>query len=211
MSAQILFLDVNGTILDDWGVAFEALAVVLDHFGVPRPTIEEYVYEVGVDGDYRGFYQRRGIHSSRAELYAMFLPAYKAHLQELRLMPGVHDALHKMKDAGTEIHILTAARKDFIEPMLVSAGVHDLCDSWHYHIHDKSEQVRAVIDGSDIRPDKCVMVGDLPSDVRFAKQAGIKGVGFCNPHVPKDAFKELYNMDYFALSFAGLADYVCNI
>jgi len=208
MSTRMLFLDVNGTVLDDWEPAFEALAAVLDHFGGERPTLETYIREVGQDGDYRGFYRRRGIYESRDVLYKVFLPAYRAHAREIRLMPGVHDALRDIKQSGVEIHILTAARKDFIEPLLVQAGVHELCDSYHYHIHDKCEQVRAVIDGRNLQRDECVMVGDLPSDVVHAKRADIRAVGFYNPHVPKDIFSDLYDMDYFALSFQGLAEYL---
>jgi len=210
MATRILFLDVNGTVIDDWAPAYEGLAAVLDHYGIERPTLETYIHEVGIDGDYHEFYLRRGIYASRDALYKIFSPVYREHATEIQLMPGVHEALRAMKATGVEIHILTAARKDFIEPLLLESGVHELCDSYHYHVHDKSEQVRAVVSGMHIPDNECVMVGDLPSDVVHAKRADIRAVGFHNPHVPKDVFTDIFDMDYFTFSFQGLADYVCN-
>ena len=125
-------------------------------------------------------------------------------------MPGVHTALTQLHNAGIEIHILTAARQVFIEPLLHEIGVYTLCDSHHYHIHNKTAQVRVIIEKANIQPHECVMIGDLPSDVKHAKEADIHGVALNHPHLPKDAFSSLHDMDFYAYSFKGFVQYVLN-
>lgn len=207
MPRPIVFIDVNGTALDDWPAVVHGVNGVLAHYSVPRVSAEAYISEVARCGDYERFYRVRGIRASRDRLYELFLPAYRRHLHEVSLMPGVHEALARIARGGYEVHILTAARKDFVEPLLTAAGIHELCDSCHYHVHDKAAQVEAVLYGTEVSRQRCALLGDIPSDMRSARQAGVRAVAFKNPHVPAHLFKGVPT-DAHVSSFAEFGAYL---
>lgn len=189
MSHRVLFLDLNGTLIDDWIPSYAGVRAVFDHYELPCPTLADFIRGVAHTGDYRGFYLDNGIEATRDELYEVYIPAYHAYQDELELMLGVHPALAQLQGAGIEMHIVTAARKDFAEHLILQAHIAPYCDGFHYHVHDKHAQVCAIINGMDVDPAQCAMIGDLPSDVYAANRAGISSIGFMNPHVPSDVFE----------------------
>ncbi|OHA84253.1 MAG: hypothetical protein A2408_00120 [Candidatus Yonathbacteria bacterium RIFOXYC1_FULL_52_10] len=191
MAHKVLFLDLNGTVIDDWNPSYAGVRAIFDHYELPCPTLASFIRGVAHTGDYHGFYVQNGIDVSRDELYTLYIPAYHAHQDAIELVPGVHEALERIRNAGVEIHIVTAARKDFAEHLIDKANIAKYCEGFHYHVHDKHSQIRAIIHGMNVRPTECAMIGDLPSDVHAANRAGISGIGFMNRHVPPDVFENV--------------------
>lgn len=205
---RLLFLDLNGTLVDDWGASHAGACACMRHFGIREPTLTEYILGVSGDGDYKKYYADLGITADRDALYEIFLPAYRTHTRcftTVQVFPGVHETLEALQERGVEVHILTAARADLAERLIDTVGIRGYCSNFHYHIHNKEAQIHAVLDGMDIERTACAMMGDVPSDVVHAKRAGILGVGFANPDVPRSLFTGI-NMDCMALHFGALLD-----
>jgi len=165
---------------------------------------------VGVsgDGDYKKYYADLGITADRETLYEIFLPAYRAYtsdLTEVTVFPGVHETLYELRQRGVEIHILTAAHPDLAGPIVDVIDIRHFCSGFHAHVHNKHAQIHTVLAGMDIHPSECAMMGDVPSDVIHARRAGIKGVGFMNPDVPRELFEGV-DVDYMALCFSDVLD-----
>lgn len=206
---KVLFLDLNGTAVDDWELSHAGVVTIFEAYGKQTPTIGEYIVAVAADGGYHQFYKDRGIHATRDELYAIWTPAYYAHMTEVRVTRGLHTTLAALKDAGVEIHLISAARKDFAEPLVEAALLRGYCESMHFHIHDKAAQVQAIISGMEyVRPDECAMIGDLPSDVYDSKRAGIKGIAFLNRHVPRTLFTNVHEMDFAVFEFGSITPFI---
>jgi len=212
MAIKLLFLDLNGTVVDDWESSYAGVQAIFAHYNKPCPTIGEYIEQAAATGDYHSFYTNNCIRATRDELYAIYSPAYSEHAGEVVVMPHVGNVLRRLNCLGVEIHLLTAARKDFAEPLMLAAGIEDCCAGFHYHVHNKSAQIHAVIDGMVISQNECAMVGDLPSDVVHAKQAGIKSIAFLNRHVPQALFDDIHEIDCVTDSFLGLLEFIesCN-
>ena len=208
MHIKLLFLDLNGTCVDDWEAVYLAVNAVFDHYGIDCPPMENFIRTVAQNGDYLSFYRNHGITASREDLYKIYLPVYKEHTPEVVVMDSIHDSLDMIQRSGVEIHILTAARKDLACRLIEMADIGQYCEAFHYHVHNKHAQIEAIIDGMDIEPHECAMMGDLPSDVVHAKRAGIKGIAFENRHVPRDIFDGIEDIDYVASSFPHLARYI---
>lgn len=206
---RVLFLDLNGTSVDDWELSHAGVVAIFKEYRKPAPSITEYISAVATNGGYHQFYEDRGIYATRDELYAIWTPAYYAHMAEVRVISGLHTTLAMLKDAGVEIHLVSAARKDFAEPLVEAAMLQGYCESMHFHIHDKAAQVRAIIGGMGcVEPDECAMIGDLPSDVYDSKRAGIKGIAFLNRHVPRRLFADIREMDFAVFEFEGIAQFI---
>lgn len=187
---SLVFLDLNGTVIDDWDASYAATRATFVHFNRPCPTIGEYIAEVAITGDYHAFYTNRGIDATRDARYEIFLPAYYKHQRDVVVMPGVLSFAETLHRRGVEIHLLTAARRDFAEPLVQSSGVDRYCSAFHYHIHDKAAQMKAVVDGGAIPYEECLMVGDMPSDIRAAKQVGAHGSLIVNQHMTPEVVAE---------------------
>lgn len=208
MLIKILFLDLNGTVIDDWDSSYVGVQAIFKKYQTQCPSLDTYIRKVALTGDYHGFYIDNGVKATRDDLYEIYTPSYRKHAGEAVVMPNVHDALEAIKSLGVEIHLLTAARKDFAEVLVKQANISQFCDAFHYHVHNKSAQIHAVIDGMDVLPQECAMIGDLPSDVRHAKKVGVKGIAFLNRHVPRDLFGQIHDMDFATDSFEGLLQFV---
>lgn len=202
---KLVFLDLNGTIVDDWDVSHVAVAAIFKHYGKPCPSLEEYVAAVATSGDYHRFYLSHGIQATREELYAIYSPAYYAHRQEAVVIPGACDFAEWLTETGVEVHLLTAARRDFAEPLVDAAGIGPYCAAFHYHVHNKAEQMLAVIDGASTRPQECLMIGDLPSDVMAAKSVGAHAALIVNRHVPETVLSEAKQVGCIATAFDFIA------
>lgn len=183
---KLIFLDLNGTVVDDWDCSYAAVRAIFTHYGKTCPPFPEYIMAVSENGDYHNFYLRNGIHATRSELHDIFIPAYLAHREEMVVTPGAQQFVGDMVRMGVEVHLLTAARRDFAEPLVEASGIGEHCAAFHYHVHDKAAQVQAVLHGSVVQPQESLMVGDLPSDIRAAHESGAHGALIINACMPQD-------------------------
>ena len=206
---RVLFLDLNGTCVDDWESSYAGVRAIFDTHRKPLPSIEEYISAVAQDGGYHKFYEDRGVCATRDELYEIYQPAYYAHMEEVVITPELHMALNALKNVGVEIHLISAARGDFAQPLVEAASLTQYCESMHFHVHDKAAQIEAIIRGMEyVKAHECAMIGDLPSDVLDSKKAGIKGIAFLNRHVPRRLFAGVHQMDLAVFEFKGILPFV---
>jgi len=205
---KVLFLDLNGTLVDDWEQVYIGMKALFNFYGKPVPSLRELIESVAFNGDYTSFYRDRGIGNDGMDLHDVYLPAYQKVIGKVSVSPFLHEVLTKLKEAGVEIHLLTAARGDFAQKLVDRADIAKYCEAFHFHIHNKAAQVEAVISGMDVRPENCFMVGDLPSDVLHSKKAGIKGIALLNGHVPWELFSDITEMDLALFDLRGLPAFV---
>ena len=128
MSIRILFLDLNGTVIDDWESSYVGVQAIFNKYCVACPSLDAYIRKVALTGDYHGFYIDNGVNATRDDLYKIYTPAYREHAVEAVVMPNVHGTLESIKSLGVGIHLLTAARKDFAEVLVEQANIYKFCD-----------------------------------------------------------------------------------
>ena len=61
MTTNVLFLDLNGTCVDDWEPLYAGVQAIFGTYHLPCPSLETFVRTVGVTGDYQSFYVNRNI------------------------------------------------------------------------------------------------------------------------------------------------------
>jgi phosphoglycolate phosphatase-like HAD superfamily hydrolase len=123
-------------------------------------------------------------------------------------MEGTEQVLLALRSSNIATHVVTSARTDFAELLLDHGGIRELVDEVHASSHNKARTFTSILERTGCEPTECVMLGDLPSDVQYAKQAGIVGIGLMNSHVPREVFQTVTDMDYFALHLKGFLGYV---
>ena len=205
---KIVKVDFNGTIINDWKSAHAGMAKIFETYGVPPPTMVEFIHEVGVTGDFFAFYLNHGIQASQDTFYSIFIPAYRKAQLNATIFPGLHDAFEAIVGAGIEIHLVTSARADLIIPLIEEVKIDSFLSASHFDVKSKQEVILKTVKKYNLHPYECVMVGDLPSDIIHAKNAKIRGIAFLNGDVPKEMFSELHTMDYATSSWQAIAEYI---
>ena len=208
MTIKVVKVDFNGTIIDDWKTAYAGSCAVLEYYGFSIPSFDEYVRTLALTGDYYGYYAQHGNVGTRDEVYKIFIQAYNEHASEVKVFEGVYRALDSIMSAGIEIQLVTAAREDFAGPLVSAIGIDIFLTEKFFHVLDKSEAIERTLISKRIEPCECVMIGDLPSDIRHSKKAGIIGVAWLNRDVPRDVFNDVYDMDYATVCWLDFAKYV---
>lgn len=181
---RIALLDWNGTLFDDIPVWYESVKEIFRVFGKQPPTIAEYFREL--EGDYLEIYQSRGITASRDELNAIYEPFYNARIHEAVLFPGVENALRALASRGMTMGILTAQKDFLVSPFLAKFGLGTLFRYNEFHVLDKKVIIQQILERESVDQRECCFVGDVPSDIRHGKKAGVITIAFLNGYIPED-------------------------
>jgi phosphoglycolate phosphatase-like HAD superfamily hydrolase len=176
-----IVFDWDGTLADSLGSLYQANVEVLTALGVPF-DVERY--RAAYSPDWREFYARLGVPGDRLdEANRRWLAAYDGGAS-VELFPGIGDALEALAAAGHPLGIVTAGRRDIVEPQLARTGIADLFGAIVYADDEHAPKP----DPAPLRhilgrlrpagdPARATYIGDVPDDMRMARAAGVRGVG----------------------------------
>jgi len=188
LALRLVVLDIGGTLIPDRGEVPEAMKSALAHGGIDVSYAEI--------GDWRGA-SKRGMVRHFVELrakagadgdkltqsiYADFSAQADAAYRDVRPLPGVEDAMRKMREDGLllatstgfgrELNALIFRRLGWGEQFAVSINSDDVVDGRPapYMIFRAMEAAHIESVG------QVVVVGDTPLDLQAANNAGARGV-----------------------------------
>ncbi len=188
MSAPLLVLDLDGTLLDTAPDLLGALNAVLAEDGLPPASRETLALRFGhgaralIVEAYRRE-GRTGWEDRIDRLVERFLLHYAGrYAAETRPFPGAVEAMDRLAAAGVRFAVCTNKRKGMADPLLEAMGLRHRFDAV---LGGDSLPVRkpdpahllATISAAGADPAAAVMVGDSDADVLAAKAAGVPVVG----------------------------------
>lgn len=223
-SVTILFDDVifdfDGVLYDSTYSTYRALELMLEKGAdknIPSPnTIPEIANSY--QAPFQNYYKRFGTSLETPEDIVAFRDAYRdvviqvnnEHHAPADLYPEVKNVLDKIKEAKKEnsslrIHIISAGSEKHIKDVLEKHGIIDDFDEIHAESHDKTAMIKTVADRAKVK-DRTVMVGDLPSDIKNARQvAGVKTIAVARG-TSEHEHLGMYLPDYIVTDLTGLFD-----
>jgi len=175
MRASIV--DVDGTLVDTnyhhalaWYRAFREREIV-----IPLATLDRHVgmggdkYVAAVAGD--EVEERLG-----DDLRDRWEELFDEMIGEIAPLPGAHELLRALKDAGLTVVIASSSIEKHLDPMLDLVGAREIVDGWTKKDDvDESkphpELVEVALERAGTR--EAFMVGDTTWDVEAAERAGI--------------------------------------
>ncbi len=173
MTRPVVLFDWDGTLVDNWPVIHDALAVTRKSFGLPSWSLGETLQHVSRSGR-ESFPKMFGTGWRRAS--DMFYAAFEArHLEALTLLPGAEACLDRLEAAGFPLAVVSnknglylrreADRLGWTGRFEALVGAGDAC-------RDKPDAapVRMALGG---RPGHW-LVGDSDTDIRTARGAGLR-------------------------------------
>ena len=173
MTRPVVVFDWDGTLVDNWPVIHEALALTRESFGLPPWSFAETLRRISGSGR-ESFPKMFGADWRRAS--DMFYAAFEArHLEALTLLPGAGACLDRLEAAGCPLAVVSNKNGAYLRreaerlgwagrfEALVGAG--DAC-------RDKPDAapVRMALGGRAGQ----WLVGDSDTDIRTARNAGLR-------------------------------------
>ncbi len=178
---RAILFDWDGTLVDTLPFMFAATELVMAEYGVPITWAE---YRRSFSPDWRLLYRRFGLPERDIEAVgARWWSLYRGH-DEAMLLPGAAEALRRLAGAGFALGVVTAGRRDSVEPQLARHGLAELLPARVYG-DDPFEPkpgpagLRHAVGALGLagQPGEIAYVGDALDDMRMAQAAGARGVG----------------------------------
>ena len=172
--------DLDGTLLDSYGVIIEATRRVAEEAGVPdRPEDMLRIIKRGALSDYlKDLAGRTGSTPDRLmERYRFFTHAMD---DLIPLMDGAEEALDSLRRSGAEHYVFTH-RGDSSEPILERLGILDrfrevVTSVYGFPAKPSGSGLRYLLEKYQLDPKETWYVGDRAIDILCAVDAGVKSV-----------------------------------
>ncbi len=212
MAIRHVFLDWNGTHIDDFPQAHVAANAVLRSCKLGLVSQNDFLHTIiARSGDWYAFFQQNGVSLSRDEMRKIYIPAYLEQVKNIVCIKGVRETIQILHKKGIRIHLLTAAQRELVHPVLRTVGLRALHHEMHFGVHDKASCMRNILSARGISQHEVAHVGDLPSDVMAGVCTGIHSIGLRTGHVPEKFFTRVRGPWYYAHSWRDIAKYVLAI
>jgi HAD superfamily hydrolase (TIGR01549 family) len=178
---RAVLFDWDGTLVDTLPFMYAATELVMAEYGVAITWAE---YRRHFTPDWRLLYRRFRLPEEDIESVGdRWWSLYRGR-DEAVLLPGAADALRRLAGAGLALGVVTAGRRDSVEPQLERHGLAGLLSARVYG-DDPFEPkpgpagLRHALDvlGLADRVAETAYVGDALDDMRMAVAAGARGVG----------------------------------
>lgn len=189
MSARkACIFDLDGTLVDTLEDIGGACNVMLAHYGLPLRTMAEYRTFVG-----NGFVKlvRRALPADLGALEQNDIQKYidaalqayvDNHLEKSCAYPHVHEMLKSLQEKGWELAVFSNKPHKLTQ----SVVTHLFADIPFFAVQGAvpemplkpaPDNLFAMLNAADLRPEQCVFVGDSDVDMKTAHNAGIRSVG----------------------------------
>ena len=186
-----VFLDFNGTLIDDVDLCLKLLNDILRRQGAKEVSLEEYknIFTFPI----KRYYELAGVDftkDSYEDLAIWFIKNYQKTSLSCSLYDGVIDTIKFLRGKGINVYILSASEKHNLKEQCDHFGLTSVvCDVLGIdNIHAASKVNLAIdyIKNNNINLNETIFVGDTLHDDEVAKSVGVKSILIPNGHQSKE-------------------------
>lgn len=184
MKKDIIFLDLDGTLVDSAPGIKESVKYALLHFGIDENDEEKLNLFIGPPL-FDAFSAYYGMNKEDADTaVAKYRENYKENkaMLKYKVYDGVEKMLITLKENGFKIYLATAKPKEFAEIILDDADLSKYFDeisgaSFDASKRSKTAVIKDLIETNKFNKERILMVGDRENDVTGAKNNDISVLG----------------------------------
>ena len=177
--------DLDGTLLDSYGVIVEAAARTAADEGINDP--KDYILKVVKQKSCTAYMEEIGSQCGKTvrEVFAQYQKHTHALDDLITLIDGAKETLERLQEAGA-VHFVYTHRGSSSEPILERLGVlkcfrEVVTSMYGFAPKPSGEGVRFLVEKYGLDPEQTWYVGDRTLDVYCAKDAGVKALLFLAP------------------------------
>ncbi|OGO35199.1 MAG: hypothetical protein A2W35_10845 [Chloroflexi bacterium RBG_16_57_11] len=178
MKLRGMIFDLDGTLADTMEICLQAFQETLKYYNGKTISLQELFALFGPSEE--GIL-RRLLPDYGPEAYRYFLASYERfHQTCARPFPGVEALLDHLRSLGLSIAIATGKSAETAEISMRILGLAsrvERLETGFIDRGDKPELIRRVLENWEIPPELVAYVGDIPTDLEAAEQAGVLPVG----------------------------------
>lgn len=177
--------DLDGTLLDSYGVIVEAAARTAADEGINDP--KDYILKVVKQKSCTAYMEEIGSQCGKTvrEVFAQYQKHTHALDDLITVIDGAKETLERLQEAGA-VHFVYTHRGSSSEPILERLGVlkcfrEVVTSMYGFAPKPSGEGVRFLVEKYGLDPEQTWYVGDRTLDVYCAKDAGVKALLFLAP------------------------------
>ena len=206
MKISAVIFDLDGTLIDteeQWGKAF---VDALKSFGKVVTDPHPEVFGVSIEDNWRMLLTKYQIKTTKTieELVDITYKFYAKYLPEASLISGAREFLESLKDADIKIALATSCEWWVVDKIFDKLGLEGVFDAT---VTGEETPIKKPLPGPlllaadklGVLPADCLVIGDSPTDVEAARNAGMKVIAITNKVKDEGA---LANADLIVEGFA---------
>ena len=177
--------DLDGTLLDSYGVIVEAAARTAADEGINDP--KDYILKVVKQKSCTAYMEEIGNQCGKTvrEVFAQYQKHTHALDDLITLIDGAKETLERLHEAGA-VHFVYTHRGNSSEPILERLGVlkcfkEVVTSMYGFAPKPSGEGVKFLLEKYGLDPEQTWYVGDRTLDVFCAKDAGVKALLYLAP------------------------------
>jgi phosphoglycolate phosphatase-like HAD superfamily hydrolase len=174
---RLLIFDFDGTIADTLPIIIASFREVASRYRGQPVSAEEVVSHFGLSEE--GIIQRL-VPSDSDDALREFLALYEQKHDEVALFPGIEQILAMMREQGRQLALVTGKGAVSAEISLRALTIRSKFQwirTGDPHRDIKADNIKDILELSGIAASDALYIGDAPSDMRAAKEAGVNAVG----------------------------------
>ncbi len=194
---DIIFFDLDGTIVDSAPGIKMSVKYALEHFGINETRDEVLNLFIGpplFDAFSRIYNMKKEDADRAVEKYRENYNGNNA-MENFTVYDGVEEMLKALKDAGFTICLATAKPTPYAEKILNKAGL----SKYFYFINGasfdeikrtKTAVIKETIEVNNFDKSRILMIGDRENDITGAKNNGIDSLGILYGYGSEDELRD---------------------
>jgi phosphoglycolate phosphatase len=169
-----LLLDWSGTLVDDMPPVIGATNFVLEKYGRPSLTRDEFRQKFRLP--FTEFYEEYLPDVPLPELDAAFHGHFVTIQDDVTPLPGLYEFLDFCRASGRRLFLLSSMKREHFEVQSEKLGLAHYFEHPYVGVLDKRAKIGEILETHGLARDETAFVGDMIHDVETARHGGVMSI-----------------------------------
>jgi phosphoglycolate phosphatase len=169
-----LLLDWSGTLVDDMPPVIGATNFVLEKYGRPPLTRDEFRQKFRLP--FTEFYEEYLPDVPLPELDAAFHGHFVTIQDDVTPLPGLYEFLEFCRASGRRLFLLSSMKREHFEVQSEKLGLAHYFEHPYVGVLDKRAKIGEILETHGLARDETAFVGDMIHDVETARHGGVMSI-----------------------------------
>ena len=169
-----LLLDWSGTLVDDMPPVIGATNFVLEKYGRPPLTRDEFRQKFRLP--FTEFYEEYLPDVPLPELDAAFHGHFVTIQDDVTPLPGLYEFLEFCRASGRRLFLLSSMKREHFEVQSEKLGLTHYFEHPYVGVLDKRAKIGEILETHGLARDETAFVGDMIHDVETARHGGVMSI-----------------------------------